>query len=160
MIDQFEKSAVQFTTPLAVMIKNQIRSQIGGLQGSLEHRDGYDRAQFLLHANVLTGLELKALKHYIDNLPRNAEGKITDPAYYLIGGNYLATFVMQEMQKLRDQINRAEANQKELGKTEKQDTHAPKPPETEEVTGLPKLGLAITDRLAEQVNRIKKLIVY
>jgi hypothetical protein len=159
MIDQFENSAVPFVGELAKNIKNQIRSQIQGLQGSAEHLDGYNRGRFLLGAQKLTGLELKRLQNYIDSLPRDQQGKITDPAYYMIGGDALHTFIKQETQRLRDQINKAEENQEELGKPEQQDIKPMPPPNLEKTTGLPRLGLEMPS-LNEQLNKIKKLIQY
>jgi hypothetical protein len=162
MVDQFENSTIPFNNELAQQIKTQIKSQLNQIQGSTEHMEGWNRAKYLLTAQKLTGLELKQLRHYIDELPRDAQGQITDPAYVMIGGNALNTFVQQAILRLRYQINTADANEKELGKTEKQDVTPPKPPNTEETTGLPKLGLAIdnlTD-LNEELIKIKNLILY
>jgi hypothetical protein len=153
-IDQLEHSAVDFVGELPTRIKSQIKTQIQGLQGSLEHKEGYDRGQFLLGAQKLTGYELKRLQSYIDSLPRDQQGRITDPAYEMIGGDLLHTFVKQETQRLRDQINKADENEKELGKTEKQDVKPAKPEGVEKATGLPRLGL----ELNEQITRIKQLI--
>lgn len=156
MIDQFENSAVPFNGEAANRIKNQIRTQIQGLQGSAEHLEGYNRGRFLVGAQKLTGLEMKRLLNYIDTLPRDQQGKVTDPAYVMIGGDHLHTFLQQETKRLRDLFNRAEENEKELGKTEKQEVTPPKPPDLEGVTGLPRLGM----ELNEQVNKIKRLIQY
>jgi hypothetical protein len=162
MVDQFENSAVPFNDELAQQIKTQIQSQLNKIQGSTENMEGWNRAKYLLRAQKLTGLELKQLKHYIDELPRNAQGQITDPVYAMIGGNALNTFVQQAMLRLRHQINTADANEEKLGKTEKQDVTPPSPPNIEQTTGLPKLGLALdklTD-LNEELIKIKNLILY
>lgn len=156
MVDQFENSAILFKGKLANEIKNRIRTNLQNIQGSTERLEGYDRANFLLSATKLTGLELKALQHYIDTLPRNQQGIITNPAYNLIGGDALNTFIKKEIARLRHQINSADALEKELGKTEKQDITPPAPPNLEATTGLPRLGL----ELNEQVTRIKQLIHY
>lgn len=155
MIDEFENSAVDFQDdPLVKHIKANIETQTSGLQGSIEHLDGYQRAQFLLHAHKLTGLELKRLQNYIDSLPRDSEGRVTDPAYAMIGGDALHTFIMREIKRIRYQINRAKDNQKELGATEKQDVKPSRPPKTNSMFPRVTLGLA------EQLERINKLIIY
>lgn len=159
MIDQFENSAVEFRGEIPDRIKAQIKSRIQGLQGSAEHRDGYNRGRFLLGAGKITGLEMKRLRNYIDSLPRDQQGNITDPAYEMIGGKMLDTFIQQETQRLRDQINKSEENQEELGKPEQQDVKPPPPPNLEKTTGLPRLGLDMPS-LNEQLNKIKKLIQY
>ena len=76
MIDQFENSAVPFVGELPQNIKNQIRSQIQGLQGSAEHLDGYNRGRFLLGAQKLTGLEAENFTVFI---PDGTTGNF--PAY-------------------------------------------------------------------------------
>jgi len=156
MVDEFEKSAVSFKGELPTRIKNLIRSQLSNINGSVENMEGYSRAKYLQDAQALTGLELKRLQNYIDSLSRNGEGKITNPAYNLIGGDALHTFIKQESTRLRQQINSAEELQKDMGKTEKQDVSPPAPPNFEKATDLPRLGL----ELDEQIKRIKKIITY
>jgi hypothetical protein len=156
MVDEFENSTVPFNDALAQRIKTSIRQKLGEVQeGSQEHLEGLDRAKFLLNAGKLSGLELKRLKNYIDTLPRDSEGRPTNPAYYLIGGDALHTFVMDAIKRLRDLINKGKENQEELGKTEKQDVKPPKP-NLEKTTGFPHIHLELT----EQVKRIKQLIQY
>ena len=157
MVDEFERSVVDFLNdPLAKLIKTNIKRQIGGLQGSKEHMEGYQRAQFLVRSSKLTGLELKRLKHYIDSLSRNNKGEITDFAYNMIGGDALYSFLLREIERLRHQINKARENQEELGKTEKQDVKPSKPPKFEKITGMPRLHL----NLAEELKRINSLTIY
>lgn len=158
MIDEFENSAIPFNDALAQRIKTNIQQKMSEVQeGSKEHLEGLERAKFLLGAHKLTGLELKRLKNYIDTMPRDAEGRVTNPAYYLIGGDALHTFVMDAIKRLRYQINRAEENQKDLGKTEKQDI-TPAKPKLEKVTGIKRIKNEL--KLNEQLARIKKLIQY
>lgn len=159
MIDQFETSAVAFRGEIPDRIKAKIKTQIQGLQGSAEHRDGYNRGRFLLSTSIITGLEMKRLRNYIDKLPRDQQGNITDPAYEMIGGNMLDTFIQQETKRLRDQINKSEENQESLGKPEQQDVKPPPAPNLEKTTGLPRLGLEMPS-LNEQLNKIIKLIQY
>jgi len=156
MIDEFEKTLIPFNGADAKLIKANIKRQIGGLQGSKENLDGFQRAQFLLIAPKLTGLELKRLKNYIDFLPRDEAGIVTDPAYNLIGGDILHSFIIREMDGIRKRINKAEENQKEMGKTEKQDIKPSKPPNLEQIIGLPRITLDLN----EQTKRINQLTKY
>lgn len=159
MIDQFENSAIEFRGEIPDLIKNKIRTHIQGVQGSAEHLDGYNRGRFLLGTGKLTGLELKRLQNYIDGLPRDQQGKITDPAYEMIGGDLLHTFIKQETERLRNQINKSAENQEELGKPEQQDIKPMPAPNLEKTTGLPRLGMEMPS-LNEQLNKIKRLIQY
>ena len=154
MVDEFENTVIRFDGDFAQKIKNKIRTNIQGLQGSKQHLEGYNRGRFLLDATKLTGLELKRLQNYIDSLPKDQNGRITNPAYEMIGGDDLRAFIEQETTRLRHQINAMEKNQEELGKTEKQDIKPPKPPSIEQSTGLPRLSL----ELNENIKRIKQLI--
>ena len=160
-IDKLENSVVLFNDELAKEIKNNIRVQLQGVQGSTEHMEGWNRGQFLLGAAKLTGLELKRLHDYIEDLKKTAvDGRITNPAYAMIGGDALATFVNRELERLRKVINAEAANEEELGKTEKQDIKPAKPPDFEGTTGIPKVGnlFGKHSELSEQVQRIKQLI--
>lgn len=113
---EFEKTLIPFNGAEAKLIKANIKRQIGRLQGSKENLDGFQRALFLLIAPKLTGLELKRLKNYIDLLPRDESGIVTDPAYYLIGGDILHSFIIREIEGIRKRINKAKENQEEMGK--------------------------------------------
>lgn len=155
MIDQFENTAVSFEGELPDRIKAQIRDQLERVpQGAAENLDGYNRGKYLLSASKLTGLEMKRLMHDIEDMPRDAEGRITDPAYLMIGGDALNTFLQTEMKRLRHQINSADEMEKELGKTEKQDINPSRPPSVTGMVGIPTL----TGNLTEEINRIKQLI--
>lgn len=156
MVDEFEKTLIPFNGSDAKLIKTNIKKQIGGLQGSKENLEGFERAKFLLIAPKLTGLELKRLKNYIDSLPRDEDGKIIDPAYYLIGGDVLHSFIIREMDRIRKRINKAEENQDELGKGKKEDVKPAPPPNLEQTTGLPRIKLDLN----EETKRINKLIKY
>lgn len=158
MIDEFERSAIPFKGELPTVIKNNIKVQLGRLQGqSVENLEGYQRAQFLLGAQSLTGNELKQLQHYIDSLPRNQQGEVTDPAYAMVGGDSLHTFVKQETKLLRDRINKADANKEELGQPDTEDVKPLPITPPKNLSGLSKLsGLDLN--LTEEIKRIKQLI--
>lgn len=156
MVDEFENSAIPFNSELAQQIKTQIQMQLNNLRGPAENLEGYNRAKYLLQAQQLTGIEMKRLRNYIDSLPRDDQGRISDPAYAMIGGDALNTFIQTETERLRHQINKAEESQENMDATKKQDVTPPAPPETEEVTGLPKLDLM----LKEELKRIKQIILH
>lgn len=156
MVDEFENSVVPFKGELPEHIKTLINQQLNNVQGSTENLEGFNRAKFILQAQQLTGLELKRLRNYIDSLPKDEQGRITDPAYLMIGGDALNTFIQTETERLRHQINTAAENQESLGKTEKQDIKPPKPPDFEAATGIPKLGLLFE----QELTKIKHLITY
>lgn len=164
MIDQFENSSIPFNGEDQVNgsavnhIKGLIRVQLAKIpKGGAEQLEGYDRAMYLQDPRTksLTGNEVKQLLHYIGQFP-TVNGQISDPAYYLIGGRALETYLKTQAEAFRNQINNADENEEEIGKTEKQDIKAPPPPDVEKVTGLPRLGL----ELNEEIQKIKKLITY